>query len=174
MAWSLVHLALARIPVRHPNSCGYCNSTTTGLIHAISNSMDPWMCNSMVIHSINPWENSGRAPKFLWMFHNHLTDLTHLKFYGTVVVQRCAVDWSLAHRALAGIPVRHPNYCICGNSTTDGPICVISSSIDGFPSQRASYADICFGSSLNKLFNKWWMIWGTLMFLWHHCNDNIK
>ena len=97
-----------------------CISTTAGLIHSISNSLEmSWPIN-VQLHA--HWAH--RAPKFLQtlQLHNHWTDSLHhvsyMELSWPVDVQR--------HGHWPSIPIRHPNSCGCCNSTTAGLIHRIS------------------------------------------------
>ena len=61
MTWYVAHLALARIPMWHPNSCKDYSSTTAWPIRAISGFMEPQMCNGVVIGLLGPCGNSHWA-----------------------------------------------------------------------------------------------------------------
>ena len=62
--------------------------------------------------------------------------LLHVKFYGTIWAH------SPMARVCSGIPVRHPNPCVCCNFNTVGPILTISSSMESSRSVRQGHLPV--------------------------------
>ena len=129
VAWSLSRRAFPGISVGHPDAQRHGHwpiVVTPQTLEQMAPSrillyrIGLQMCSAIVIGppgSIGNPNSYGRYdPQQLNRFarsqvlsqpHNCWTVLLHFKFYGTVLVHRSATAWSLAHRALPGIPVGH-------------------------------------------------------------------